>query len=438
MRPSLIEDARARHGLADVARRTGIDLYRSSGSVMVHCPLPSHGHFDRSPSLRLHLDDGIWHCFGCGQTGDVVEWVCQSEGVRWGEAIRILDSGRSLTRAWTSGEAFGGRDLSSGQTPPTRFARAFDTPGQTDYPDLSRTPEARVFDALATAWTYYSRSSLHERGAAYLTRRGIDVAVLEAHTGRYEVGHSPSNPADLVTAMRTDGFTHDELVDAGLAHRYANGRITDFYRQRVLIPIRDQQSRICGFVGRNVGDDRWPKYKNPPRTHAYDKSVNLYQPLPAPTGTWSQVVVVEGTLDAMAIAVVAIGSGVAGRFCPVTQSGRELSATQLEQVASLHGGAVVLGFDGDTAGRESAHRHAMRAIRLGHAVSVTTLPSDHDPASWLAERGTNGLKAWVAGAALNRSRPSPVPARTYLASRGAPVDYVSDPTLVATAYGPVL
>ena len=185
------------------------------------------------------------------------------------------------------------------------------------------------------------------------------MAVLEAHTGRYEVGHSPSNPADLVTAMRTDGFTHDELVDAGLAHRYANGRITDFYRQRVLIPIRDQQSRICGFVGRNVGDDRWPKYKNPPRTHAYDKSVNLYQPLPAPTGTWSQVVVVEGTLDAMAIAVVAIGSGVAGRFCPVTQSGRELSATQLEQVASLHGGAVVLGFDGDTAGRESAHRHAM-------------------------------------------------------------------------------
>jgi len=140
----------------------------------------------------------------------------------------------------------------------------------------------------------------------------------------------------------------------------------------------------------------------------------------------------------MASAVIAIGSGVAGQFCPVTQSGRELSATQLEQVASLHGGAVVLGFDGDTAGRESAHRHAMRAIRLGHAVSITTLPGDHDPASWLAERGTNGLRAWVAGAALNRSRPSPVPARTYLASRGAAVEYVSDPTLVATAYGPVL
>ena len=122
MRPSLIEDARARHGLADVARRTGIDLYRSSGSVMVHCPLPSHGHFDRSPSLRLHLDDGIWHCFGCGQTGDVVEWVCQSEGVGWRQAIRILDSGRMLGRACAAHESSPSRrDSYSSRLPAGRY-----------------------------------------------------------------------------------------------------------------------------------------------------------------------------------------------------------------------------------------------------------------------------------------------------------------------------
>ncbi len=70
-----IEAARARHNLDDVAR------------------LASRGHFERSPSLQLHLDDGIWHCFGCGQTRDVVEWVCQSEGVGWRQTSRILDSG---------------------------------------------------------------------------------------------------------------------------------------------------------------------------------------------------------------------------------------------------------------------------------------------------------------------------------------------------------
>ena len=442
MRPSPIEAARSRHSLADVARRAGINLYRSSGSVMVRCPLPSHGHFDRSPSLRLYLDDGIWHCFGCGRTGDVVEWVCQSEGVGWNQAIRILDSGRALTRAWTGSESPTSRQGPfSGRRTPTTSARPVETPGQTAYPDLSRTPAIRVFDALAAAWTYCSSGSLHECGAAYLARRGIDVAVFEAHTGREEVGHSPASSRGLVVAMLAKGFAADELVDAGLAHRGADGHITDFYRQRVLIPIRDEYSRVCGLVGRNVGDERWPKYKNPPRTQAYDKSVNLYQPLPAPTaGRWGQVIVVEGTFDAMAIAVAAVQSGRTRQFCPLTQSGRELSVVQLKRAVCLHSGPLVLGFDGDAAGRESARRHAMAAVRLGHAVSVTTLPGDHDPASWLAERGANGLRAWVVADALDQGRPlpKPVPVGTYLATHVAAVQTIPDPALLVTADGPAL
>jgi hypothetical protein len=99
----------------------------------------------------------------------------------------------------------------------------------------------------------------------------------------------------------------------------------------------------------------------------------------------------------------------------------------------------VLGFDGDAAGRESARRHAAAAARLGHAVSVTTLPGDHDPASWLAERGANGLSAWVAGALDNgRPLPKPVPAGTYLATHVAAVQTIPDPALLVTADGPAL
>jgi DNA primase len=195
------------------------------------------------------------------------------------------------------------------------------------------------------------------------------------------------------------------------------------------------------LVGRNVGDDRWPKYKNPPRTHAYNKSVNLYQPLPAPTaGRRGQVVVVEGTLDAMAIAVAAVQSGRAGQFCRVTQSGRELSVVQLERAVFLHSAPLVLGFDGDAAGRESARRHAAAAACLGHAVSVTTLPGDHDPASWLAERGANGLSAWVVAGALDNGRPlpKPVPAGAYLATHVAAVQTIPEPALLVTADGPAL
>ena len=101
-----IEAARAHDSLDDVAR------------------LASHDHFDRSPSLQLHLDDGIWHVLGYGQTGDVVERVCQSEAVGWRQAIRILDSGYALTRAWAAHESSPSRRDSSSRRLPAgrRFA----------------------------------------------------------------------------------------------------------------------------------------------------------------------------------------------------------------------------------------------------------------------------------------------------------------------------
>ena len=102
--PATIEPARARHSLDDVVR------------------LASHGHFDRSPSLRLHLDDGIRHYLGCGQAGGIVEWVCQSEGVGWRQAIRILDSGRMLGRARVAHESSPSRrDSSSSRLPAGRY-----------------------------------------------------------------------------------------------------------------------------------------------------------------------------------------------------------------------------------------------------------------------------------------------------------------------------
>jgi DNA primase len=99
-----IEAVRDRHNLDDVAR------------------LASHGHFDRSPSLQLHLDDGIRHCFCYGQTGDVVEWVCQSEAAGWRQAIRILDSGCALTSAGAAHESSPSRrDSSSSRLPAGRY-----------------------------------------------------------------------------------------------------------------------------------------------------------------------------------------------------------------------------------------------------------------------------------------------------------------------------
>jgi DNA primase len=416
---SPIEAAKARHSLAAVARRTGIAVAEGqTGSVTVRCPMPSHGHPDRTPSLRLHLGDGIWCCFACSPTkadgtpkgADVIEWVRQSEGVAdWRQAITILDSGVPLTNVW-AGLVSAGPHRSSGGKARSQAGVAPDAAevvSQAEFPDLGRTSPQRVQAALAAAWAYYTFGPLHERGVAYLTGRRIDVNVLEAHTGRAEVGYTPASSTGLVDRLRARGFTDDELVDAGLAyHRLGGGRVTDFYRQRVLIPVRDHDGRIAGFIGRNVGDERWPKYKNPPRTHNYDKAVNLYQPLPAPADADGQVVVVEGTLDAMAIAVAAIQADLPPKFCPVTQSGRELSERQLEHVLGLHPHPPVIGFDGDAPGRDSIIRVAIAAAYRGHEVVVTTFPEGADPASWLAEHGPIGLAAWTRKGCLESGRGS--------------------------------
>jgi DNA primase len=382
-RLSPIEEARSRHHLADVASRTGIWLPTTTGRVAVRCPMPAHGHPDRTPSMRLFLDDGTWYCFGCSdRAGDVVQWAEQTEGVGWRQAIEILDSGKRLTDAWASASLCFG--LGSGSRS-TTF----------DGPDLQRTPPERVRQALNAAWRHSTTGPLHARAVAYLARRGINGAILESHTRRPEAGCTPSHGPSLVQRLQRDGFTPDELVDAGLVHQYSDGRIGDFYRQRILIPVRDNHGDIVGLAGRNIGDPRWPKYKNPPHTVVYNKSVNLYQPLPPPRGPNGRVIVVEGTLDVMAIAVAAIRYGVPQQFCPVTQSGRELSAHQLQQVLSLHRGPLLISFDGDAAGRDSNRRLATAVAARGRDAIVVDLPAEADPASWLAESGPSGLRAWT-------------------------------------------
>lgn len=106
---SPIEAAKGRHSLADVARRTGIHLPADRGNWTVRCPMPAHGHPDRTPSMRLYLDQGLWACFGCSpvkpngkpRAADVDDWVRATQRLEgWRDAIAVLDEGAPLEDAW--------------------------------------------------------------------------------------------------------------------------------------------------------------------------------------------------------------------------------------------------------------------------------------------------------------------------------------------------
>jgi DNA primase len=386
---------RSAHRLAEVARRTGYPVDAASGDVMVCCPV----HDDRTPSMVLHLDTDRYHCFGCGATGDVVQWVRDIYRVGVADAVRMLaQSGRLPAPPDTDGRA--------GVGPVMAGPRA-------DAPDPSRTTRERVLAALEAAWRYYSYGALHWEGVAYLLSRGIDVAALEGEVGGPVIGRTPFKAADqFVTRMRERGFTADELVDAGLARRTSARsageppKVIDFYRRRFVVPVRDGQGRVIGLVGRYGGDaraDGVPKYLNPPRTVVYDKAEALYRPSNLRLDSDGQVVVVEGTIDALAVAAAAAKAGFSSKFAPVCESGTALSNSQVAQVMAIHERAPVLAADGDTAGGAANTNWASALARQGRESAIVAWPEEGDPASWLAAHGTAGLVAMTRKGCLEAS-----------------------------------
>jgi DNA primase len=360
------ESIKARHRLADIARRSGLDV-PTSGRVMVCCPTP--GHPDSTPSMQLDLDRDRYRCFGCATHGDVIDWVRDVENVDAATAIDILDSRRAINAVFA-----------------THASRRITASHSHEPPRLDRTPDARVAAANTLAWRYYSSPALHERGAAYLAERGADLAVLETELSSPVVGHTPSSKTridGLTTFLARKGFSDHELIDAGLATRLPDGCVIDFFRDRVIIPVKGPTGAVIGFLGRDTTDRSRQKYLNPPNTVTYQKSRVLYRPSTPRLDDQASTIVCEGPIDALAIAAHAAAAGLSRYFAPVAACGRAMSDAQIDQVLAIHPRAPILAADGDQAGREANLDWANRMLAKGRETVITSWPDDHDPSSWL-------------------------------------------------------
>ena len=424
---------RARHRLAEVARRTGLAVHQDGGDTMVCCPMPTHD--DRTPSMMLHLSTDRFHCFGCGASGDVIQWVRSIYEVRVAEAIRMLEHPGPLP-----------------PTPPGAITDRHHTRhpvAQAERPDPARSTKADVQAALADAWGYYSDGALHDTATSYLAGRGIDVAALEAEVGEPVVGHTPRNaPDQLVARLRAKGHSDDVLVDAGLARRVSVRPMIDTYRHRVIVAVRDDRGVVVALIGRYDGERaNVPKYLNPPRTTVYDKSVNLYRPTLHRLDNDAQVVLCEGTLDALAIAACAAQGGLSAKYAPVVESGLAISPAQWGTILAIHHQPLVICADGDPTGHQASVRWATEAALRGRESVITTWPEGHDPASWLAEHGRDGLSAVTRRGCLNADRrelrprhSAPIVVAALAAEArlaGRPVDLaVLHPLGLLTGHGP--
>lgn len=370
-----VAEVRRAHPIHEVVAASGVELQPRGHGFVGCCPF----HEDVTPSLSVGGVPDRFHCFGCGASGDVIDYVRRRFDVGFVEAVEHLEGG---------------------EPKPYREA-APAPPRQPDRPTISR---ERAYEINDMAWELFADPVGARFAYAYLHHhRGIDIRSLEAANGGPLAGRAGSGWTRLVDELSRRGATPDELRAVDLAQFTRHGSLIDTLRDRLVVPVRSRDGRIAGFIGRDVsGDPRAPKYRNPAHTPVFDKSLILYRPTLATPHPEATVVVVEGPLDALAIAATAASADLADRVIPVSANGTAVSGPQAAQVCALAPAGIVLALDGDDAGRAGIERWLEALTLQRHRLpKVAALPDRVDPADWLAERGFGGLAAFGANAGVD-------------------------------------
>jgi len=301
------------------------------GSLKGLCPF----HDERSPSFHVRPAAGRWHCFGCGEGGDVIEFVMRMDGLPFQEAVEYLAERAGVTLRYESG---GRRSSESGANMRRRLLEAHRVAAEFFVAQLE-TPEARI-------------------ARDFLRERGFDRAAAET----FGCGYAPQGWSHLTEHLRRNGFTEAELKASGLVSEGQRG-VYDRFRGRLVWPIREVTGDVIGFGARRLHeDDQGPKYLNTPETQIYKKSHVLYGIDLAKGAIRSErsTVVVEGYTDVMAChlagvtnAVATCGTAFGEDHVKVVR--RLMGDTgQAQLKVGTSGAKVIFTFDGDEAGQNAA------------------------------------------------------------------------------------
>uniref|UniRef100_UPI003BA9F255 DNA primase n=1 Tax=Stappia sp. TaxID=1870903 RepID=UPI003BA9F255 len=359
--PSLLDEIRARLPLSEiVARRVSWDRRKSQparGDFWACCPF----HQEKTPSF--HVDDrrGRYKCFGCGASGDHFRFLTETEGLAFPEAVERL--------AEQSGVPLPAPD-------PREAARAERRAGLAEICEMA----ARFFQEQLTL-------SGGEAARAYVARRRLKPETLR----EFRIGFAPSARDALKRHLVSKGVPEADMIEAGLVIRPDDGRASyDRFRNRLMIPIQDDRGRVIAFGGRTLDPDGQPKYLNSPETPLFHKGQMVFNFHRArePAHKSGQAIVVEGYLDAIAVAQAGMGNVVAALGTAFTE----------EQVGRLWRLAPepVICFDGDAAGVSAAHRAVDRilpGLRSGHSFGFVFLPDGKDPDDLINEGGISAFTA---------------------------------------------
>ncbi|GGE87734.1 DNA primase [Massilia psychrophila] len=351
---SFITDLLNRVDIVDVVGRY-VQLKKGGANFMGLCPF----HNEKSPSFTVSPTKQFYHCFGCGAHGTSIGFLIEYSGMGFVDAVKDLAQNVGMVVPEADDKI----------APAQRAA--------------NQAQSLALTDAMTQACDFY-RGQLRgaDNAIAYLKKRGLTGEV----AARFGMGYAPSG-WDSLKAVFPD-YDALALVEAGLVidkvdEDGGNKKRYDRFRERIMFPIRNTKGQVIGFGGR-VLDQGEPKYLNSPETPLFQKGFELYGLFEARQAIRDAgyVLVTEGYMDVVALAQLGFPQAVAtlGTACTSTHVQKLLRQTD----------SVIFSFDGDRAGRKAARR-ALEAclpqVSDNKAIKFLFLPTEHDPDSFVRERG---------------------------------------------------
>ncbi|WP_223586322.1 DNA primase [Microbacterium sp. OVT16B] len=360
IRQADVDEVKARTNIADIVGERVALKSAGVGSLKGLCPF----HDEKSPSFHVRPQVGYYHCFGCGESGDVYSFLREMDHVSFTEAVERLAGRIGYTLHYEDGGA------------------APETSGR-----------ARLYAANTAAAEFFRSQLLSpdaEAGRRFLGERGFDAGAA-AHFG---VGFAPRGWDGMLKALTAQGFTREELSTAGLVSTGQRG-VYDRFRGRLVWPIRDVSGQTIGFGARKLfDDDQGPKYLNTPETPIYKKAQVLYgldlAKKDIARGDPRRVVVVEGYTDVMACHL-------AGLTTAIATCGTAFGTDHIKVLRRVMGddnasGEVVFTFDGDEAGQKAALRAFTEDDRFNAQTFVAVAPDGLDPCDLRLQRGDAAVR----------------------------------------------
>ncbi len=351
---TFIQDLLARTDLVELIEAR-VPLKRSGSNYAARCPF----HDEKTPSFSVSRQKQLYYCFGCGARGTAISFLMDYDRLSFPEAIEALAEIHGLEVPREDGDS-----------------------GQRQSQDRVRT----LFEALERASRFYQQQLRSHPEASkavdYLRGRGVTGELAQ----RYQVGYAPGGIRNLPT---TEPLEIQKA--AGLVNEKSPGRTIDWFRDRIMFPIRDRRGRTIGFGGRVIGDGQ-PKYLNSPETdifHKHREVYGLYELLDAVRKP-EAILVVEGYMDVIALSQFGVLNAVAALG----------TATSTDHVALLfrYTAVIVFCFDGDAAGRRAAWKaleSSLPHLREGRQVRFLMLPDGHDPDSLVRQEGAEAFRTRI-------------------------------------------